>query len=213
VWSASNLLGSRIDATGVVQDPGGLVISCLQLIWDDDRASGLANMDVYGASVSSDLIANPEQKLSTGAPTQVGVDVTAGAGGYLTAFLSDSAETSRILVHRLDDYSQLIDVGGTKVAASAFGTIGFSDVAWNGSLYQVVWAESCVVKALRLAADATPIGFAGVWSLNPSVTTFDNSWLLTWQNHFSHDINQAEIKSAFIYANDVRARSRRYGTS
>ena len=227
----------------------------VQFVWEDLRAGGTAPFGVYAAPVSDALVPGAEVALSTASPSQIFPDLAAGNDGYMMAFRSDSAAGSRILIQPLDGFGNPIGTEPIEVVPGPALALGIPDVAWNGSLYLVVWSSNNVILGQRFAPDgsfidaapfsiqpgfsadvaamgdtflviasklmttplltiqpftvrvdgptgsildATPLALGGVWTLNPTVTTFDGRWLATWQNHFSPNDVRAEIVSAFI---------------
>jgi len=144
-----------------------------QLVWadqdcgcPDEWGAGITPWDIHGRSISATGQIGVETALSCGAPAQTQPDLAAGPPDQiLSVYVSESADVKRILAQRLDNQGNAIDSEPIEIAASPYAT--HPAVAWNGSLYMVVWDEFyyCVggdpppcgnfIQAVRMLPDGT----------------------------------------------------------
>jgi PKD repeat protein len=157
---------ARVSAAGQVLDPGGISVPGLtpgptaatsaggvQIGWVTYASS---NNDVFTANISSGNTAGPSRMLSTGAPQQMRPDFAAGSDGTMAVYRSTTASTSRVMAIPLDaDGNPLLFEPIELDSGDALNGPGAPAVAWNGSLYMAVWANSSGVVARRLLSDGT----------------------------------------------------------
>lgn len=174
-WSAANLVRTaRVDADGVVLDPGGDPVpngasgtnnNCYGLtlapstdggahvLWWDGRGSINGDANVYRVTMSDMNEPGPEVGLSIGREGQRLPDFASGPDGRMAvAFLGETAFEDHIYVQRLDALGQPLDVEPIVVATGP--TLGPPSIAFNGEIYMVAWHDTSV-KARRLAVDGT----------------------------------------------------------
>jgi hypothetical protein len=159
----------RVSAQGDVLDPQGIAI---QSTGNPERTPAVASNgdgggqavwtlldprgDIQGAAIAGDGSPAPGLPLSVGRPrqSQVRTSVTAGPG-YMAAYLSEISGESRIL-------AQLVGPAGASppvtVATGPEGELYGPDVAWNGSVFYVVWADDFRVWGRRLDASGQLLG-------------------------------------------------------
>ncbi|MBL9148656.1 MAG: hypothetical protein JNM94_08185 [Phycisphaerae bacterium] len=178
-WNAANLLRlARVDASGAVLDPGGVAVPngasgtndlCyavqlaaipaengggVHVLWWDVRASQNGDANVYKVSVSANGVVGDEVGVSIGTSTQRLPDFAGGPNGArAVVFLSEGAFEKRVLVSRLGSDGVVLDAEPIEVAAGA--TLAPPSIAWNGSVYLVVWSDNTGVKARRMNADGS----------------------------------------------------------
>ena len=117
---------------------------------------------MFTARVSRSIQLGPSTPISNGAPAQLEADFAVGDGVHLVAFLSRGAEDGRVLVQRIDGTGAALDAEPIEVA---FGPIpgvddgppslGAPGVAWNGSVFMVVWSDGLQIYARRMNPDGT----------------------------------------------------------
>lgn len=93
-------------------------------------------------------------------PRQSGVRFASHPSGHLAVFLSEISGQTRILAQRLDLAGNALDAEPRLVASGAEGKLLRQDVAWNGSVYLVVWEGPGGIFGRRLAADGSPLDAA-----------------------------------------------------
>ncbi len=172
-----NLRAARVTTGGEVLDPGGMSIEPAptifanieidaavgggtQLVWTDDRASGPYPYDVSTFSIDQELVPSETSVASFAAPAQMQTGVATNGSGYMLAFRSSVSGIHRIMVHPLDSNGEAILTEPVLLASGP--RLSDPAVAWNGSLYFVVWTDvgfplltSSVVYGQRLNPDGS----------------------------------------------------------
>lgn len=172
----------RVNASGAILDPNGIVVSNsnyysaavagkvgggAQLVWTDIGLASVGTYDVKGAEVSAAGAPGTSVSISQGAPRQIMPDLAPNGNGYMLVFQSAIAGETRIKGQRLNADGTAIDsepfliMGGSK-------TLINPKVAWNGSIYLVVWEDTSVSRGFvpgaifgkRVAADGTVLDAA-----------------------------------------------------
>ncbi|HEY0408001.1 MAG TPA: Ig-like domain-containing protein, partial [Pyrinomonadaceae bacterium] len=114
---------------------------------------------VEGARASNAGTVGTIATVSLGVPRQTRPRIAQGSNGYLTVFRSESANDSRILAQRLDANANPIDTEPL-VIASGSPTNANPSVAFNGSVYLVVWENGTSSGRQTLGRRLTPEGVA-----------------------------------------------------
>ncbi|MDT7777884.1 MAG: hypothetical protein QOC99_396, partial [Acidobacteriota bacterium] len=146
----SDIYLTRVATDGTVLDANGIVVKAAtgsqdtpavtpgvdggaQVVWHDANPAD----DIRGARVSSTGAASADVAVSLGAPRQSKPHMVAGANGFLSVFRSETSGSARILAQRLDQAGAPLDQEPFVVSD---GTANNNpSVAWNGSVYLVVW--------------------------------------------------------------------------
>ncbi len=182
-WGAATTIHTvRIDAAGTVLDPGGgptlpIVVGGtinqaygpqlspragggVHFLWNDSRPSTGYDSNVWCIPVNADNSAAPERCVSTGTAAQVTPDLAGGPDGRVAvAFTSGFAGDQRVLVHRLNASGSALGAEPVEVAPGI--NMGRAGIAWNGSVYLVVWDEgpggssTTQIRGRRMNADGT----------------------------------------------------------
>lgn len=122
--------------------PGG---TGTMILWRDNRYrvpfSVAAFGDLYGASFAPDGTVGPEQCFALGAPRQTLARMISNGTDYLVVYRSETSQETRILVQRVDMTGAAIDLEPV-VVVSGSNRITNPSVAWNGSVYLVVWEDT-----------------------------------------------------------------------
>lgn len=178
-----SVYAARVSATGTVLDPGGVAVSGpqsgpttgdgnggLQLVWSE-LANG--NSDVFTARVGATSVAGPNRVLSVGAPRQLRADAASSGQGSMVVYSSGAASATRLLAQPLDASGNAstsapipLDSGNSGNAPS------YANVAWNGSLYLVVWGNSSGVVGQRLLPDGTKVDAAPFVVMSAATSAF-----------------------------------------
>ncbi len=162
---------TRISPSGVVLDPDGVPVATgphnqsgpgiasipgggVRVVWMDDIFPSSDTGDIYTASVSAQGGAGPATCASVGPPRQTQPFFASNGDGYLAVFRSAISGEARIMAQRLRADGTTLDAEPIVVADGPSYLYGPS-VAWNGSVYLVVWSNSLQsqVYMRRLAPD------------------------------------------------------------
>jgi PKD repeat protein len=169
---------ARVNTNGQVLDPGGVPVAgpktgtsasagngSVQLAWSDFAAN---NYDAFSAHINSSNVAGPNRTLSVGAPSQLRADIATSGSGYMMVYRSSTATRNRVLAQPLDAAGNPLTAEPTELeVADSTDYPGFPAVAWNGSVYMVVWNNATGVVARRLQPNGTPVDPAPVLVMNP----------------------------------------------
>ncbi len=178
-WGYQGVAVARVNTAGQVLDPGGISVAGpktgavaatasggLQIAWSDYISS---QNDVFTANISSGLSAGPNKNISTGQPQQLFVDPATSGNGYLLAFRSDTADTSRIVVQPLDAQGNALTTEPVQLDSGPnLNGPGAPAAAWNGALYLVTWANSQGIVAQRVRSDGSKVDPAPFVVMNPA---------------------------------------------
>lgn len=182
-WGAADQLRTiRINAAGAVLDGGGGVLMPIviggninyaysptllartgggvNLLWYDSRIALGYDTNVFALPISAANVPQTERCLSTGTRNQRSAELAGGpAGGSAVAFISEAANDRRVVVHLLDAAGNATTAEPIEVhSAPTMERVG---IAWNGSIYMVVWDEGASgltptqVRMRRMNADGT----------------------------------------------------------
>jgi hypothetical protein len=169
---------ARVDPAGQLLDPEGFTISSvtgsfgwepaydeapgggIQIVWQDGGGGAGYPRDLYTAQITPAGQPVNQVAISVNAPAQVEPDFAAGAGIHMIAFRSRSSGAARILVQRLDDDGVALDPEPIEVASGPVQwldapSLDAPQVAWNGSVFMVVWSDTINVLARRMNPDGT----------------------------------------------------------
>ena len=168
-----DIFAARVSPQGNVLDFGGFAVSDrsapqneaaaapmagggVVALWKDYRYGGEHPGDIFGTTITRTAQVGPELVVSQGAPRQTELDLAEYSGGYLAAFRSETAMGARILVQRINVSGLPIDPEPIEVVAGS-SSVHNPGVAWNGSLFLVVWEDGTQVLGRRVGPDAVPI--------------------------------------------------------
>lgn len=212
------LRAARVTTGGRVLDPGGVVIEPIaaffdqpeitqavgrgvQIVWKDNRAGGEFPDDVSTFFLSRNLIPGIPSVVSFGAPAQTQTDLAAGRNGYILVFRSSVSGENRIMAHPLDANGHPLLTEPVRLASDPF--LAEPAVAWNGSLYLVVWSDvdsrnldNSVIYAQRIAPDGAlidPNPITVMEGFNPDVAAAGDLFLVV---AIQQTIN-AEVREPF----------------
>jgi hypothetical protein len=172
----------RVTTGGQVLDPNGITISTTaysntavagrpgggaQVAWTDLSVVGAGIYDILTASVSAGGVPGTPAPVSMGAPRQIWPDLAPNGSGYLAVFQSAVSGETRIRGQRLNGDGSPIDAEPFLIAGGSRSFIK-PRVAWNGTLYLVVWEDTSISRGFapgaifgkRVAANGTVIDAA-----------------------------------------------------
>jgi len=169
---------ARVNAAGQVLDPGGILVAGAQTGLTASAGNGsvqavrsdfvTSSYEVSSSYLSAANVSGPSRTLSVGAPSQLRADIATSASGTMLAYRSSIANRTRVLAQPLDSAGNPTTAEPTEVdAADSANYPGLPAVAWNGSMYLVVWNNASGVVARRLLANGTPVDPAPFLVMSP----------------------------------------------
>jgi hypothetical protein len=152
---SDNTYAARISTSGQVLDPSGIVVSGMSrvsaivgkpdggaiAVWADYHAGGLGSNDIYKASISAGGSVGPSESVAQGAPSQQRARIASNGNGYMAVFMSKVASENRVKFQRLDASGNAVDPEPVQLMGGSL-KISNPSVAWNGSVYLVVWEDT-----------------------------------------------------------------------
>lgn len=198
-FSNADVFAARIAPDGTLLDPDGFLVAGgptnqshpaiargvtgkAQVVWTDSVPSR-GQEDIHTAAIGTDYTVGPDAAASLGAPRQSSPRLAAGAGGFLAVFPSEASRETRILAHRLDGRGRPLDPEPIEVAR---GDLRNPAVAWNGSVFLVIWAGPGAglnqqIFGRRLAPDGTlldPNPLSLMPGMTPDVAALGSTFLV-----------------------------------
>jgi hypothetical protein len=163
---------ARITAGGVVQDPGGFALVSaaqvpaqpalagvpggVQATWLEYQASSLGATQAFGRTIAGPGTFGTRVAVSTAAPAQVRPDFAEHADGLAMAYWSLEGDTAHLKVALLDGFGNATQAEPVEVFAGPSGKISAPAIAWNGSLFLVVWSDRYTgIAGRRMLTDGT----------------------------------------------------------
>ena len=175
---------ARVNAAGQVLDPGGVLVAgattgtsasagngSVQLAWSDFVYAGSSgSYEVFSTHIDSSNAAGPSRTISIGAAAQLRADIATSGSGYMMVYRSSTAPRSRVVAQPLDAAGNPLTAEPIELDAStdSVNYPGYPAVAWNGSLYMVVWNNPSGVVARRVQANGTPVDAAPIVVMSSS---------------------------------------------
>jgi hypothetical protein len=206
-----DLYATRVAPDGTVLDPGGIPISIAPyyhrepavacgaqgtslVLWLDSRHDGSMSGDIFAATLSTDRSVGEHFCVSLGTPRQTGLRMTAAGDGFAAVFKSETSVASRILFQRMDGTGAPLDLEPIEIAAGDF-EIASPSIAWNGSVYLVVWSDTGPneiygrrVDASGAVLDASPIAILP--GDMPDVAALGDEFLVVSSHEDPHEIRR-----------------------
>lgn len=213
-WGAADQFRTiRIDAAGTVLDGGGGVLMPIviggninnaysptllprtaggvNLMWYDQRLALGYDSNVFTLPISTTNVPETEQCLSTSTRNQRSAELATGpAGTTAAAYISELANDDRVVVQLLN--SSGVAIAAEPIVVHSAPTIGRIGIAWNGSVYMIVWDEGASgltptqVRMRRMYADGTFVDAGAVDVMpgfNSTVGALGNSFLIVGAKH------------------------------
>jgi hypothetical protein len=151
-----DLRASRVTTSGQVIDFGGVSIEPVataynqpeltgaisggtQIVWRDQQAGGSHPYDISTFSITQELTPTIPIVVSYSAPAQTQVDTAASGTGYMAVFRSTVSSEHRIMAHPLDPNGNALLPEPVQLDSGSY--LASPAVAWNGSLYFVIWSD------------------------------------------------------------------------
>jgi hypothetical protein len=208
--AASDHFTRRVNAAGTVLDPAGVRLPItitgtnsnaynmqlhaapaaqgggIRAFWDDSRAALGSDSNAFSIGCSASNVPGTEVCATVSTRLQRSPELILGDEGVRTlVYASESANDDRVMFQRLTESGS--PIGGGPVEIHRGVTIGRVGIAWNGSVYMVVWDEGLAgltatqVKARRVAADGTFIDVTPISVMtgtNPAIGALGDQFLI-----------------------------------
>jgi hypothetical protein len=215
IGGAWNVRGTRIDQNGTILDPSYLPIATSSdamspdvaycepyylTVWIDYRNS-YTSPDIYGARINVNGVildgsGIPISQLST---LEYGCSVGAGQDGYLVVWEDNRAGYKDLYGSRIDINGTVLDPTGIAVS-TADSTQDACTVAFNGSIYFVVWQDKrngthdiygarITVNGNVLDPDGIPIAIGASEQISPCVDYDGTYFVVVWEEDFYYPFN------------------------
>ncbi|HEX8735601.1 MAG TPA: hypothetical protein VF721_09780, partial [Pyrinomonadaceae bacterium] len=166
-----NVCANRVQANGNASPPiqapsvsgstqpavGALAGGGAEILWVDRRLS--ADGDIFGVRFAADNSFGTPAPASLAAPRETQIRFTkTEAGNFAYVYRSTISGASSVYLQRLDASGN--PVGDPTLVVQGAEAIFNPSVAWNGSVYLVVWELNTQIYGRRVAADGAPAGEA-----------------------------------------------------
>jgi hypothetical protein len=183
---------TRISTGGIVQPPiysqvgfgtddqfnaalasqgGGYVVTA----WDQRSATLISSENVHSVRVDANWNLSSDQDVGVGWHRQIYMRTATNGNQHLAVFLSQGGGLNRILAQRLDASGNPLVLEPVVLFTTSEGYTGIStsapEVAFNGSVYLVVWTLNGSVYGSRLQADGTLLDPSPVTILTNNATS------------------------------------------
>lgn len=197
-WAYPNIYLARVGAAGQVLDPGGFPIDGsasnfrngpriaggasggAQVVWADLPPVGPDPWDVDAVAVSSGGQVGTPRAIALSKPAQLSADVAASDHGYAVSFLSALSGSRRVVLQRIDAVGNALDAQPIEISSDPVDAS--PALAWNGSIYMVVWERNSSILARRVAVDGTVLDAAPIAVMpgkSPDVAALGSTFLVT----------------------------------
>ncbi len=216
VWSdyrnfeAPDIYGARVDISGQVLDPDGVLLSWgiisptqyapvaafdgtnYLVIWQDYR-NGYGG-DIYGARVTSEgQVLDPEGiAIATGWQHQYSPAITFDGTNYFVVWVDERNGAQDIYGTRVSPAGEVLDPDGVPIAVDEYYKY-YPQLGFNGENYLIVYelhdwvGDKHDIYGVRVTPDGnvlgtlTIAGFSG-WQIHPAITTGTETLLVVWQD-------------------------------
>jgi len=215
---------TRISTGGIIQPPGntqvgfgaddqfnaalasqggGFVVTA----WDQRSTSLIWAENVHSVRVAANWSLSADQDVSVGWHRQIYVRTATNGSQHMAVFQSQGGGQNRILAQRLDASGNPLDLEPAVLWTTSEGYTGISssapDVAFNGSVYLVVWTLNGSVYGSRIQANGTVIDPVPITILtdnasSAAVAAVGDTFYLAYTYTFSG--NQQSLKGVRVNA-------------
>lgn len=204
----TDLVAKRIRPNGTIVDPDGIMVRStphyqsqpdiqpavgggVKVFWMEPYEGG-GPFDLLKADIAQVGTVGPVEGVPMGLPKQQWTRFASHDGIHMAVYLSEISGESRVMAQRFDTDGNAIDLEPIQVGAGGEMVVDPPGVAWNNSLYLVVWSEYNIVYGRRLAEDGTPIDPAPfqIMSENdqPDVAALGDLFLVVGSHEYSGDL-------------------------
>ncbi len=211
----SGVMFARITAAGTVLDPGGIPYDTslrnvmrhhviagadsggVEMVWYDTRLGGFNAGDIFSAPISANVVPGVEVPIAVGAPSQRFPDVSEGQNNYMAVFTTEVSGQRRVVAQRVDAAGISLDLEPIELDSGP--GLGSPRVAWNGSLFLVVWSDAGVIYGSRILPDGTLLDPTPLVIMNgssPDAAALDDVFFVVG--------TQPTISSQFVHPFGIR---------
>lgn len=162
---------ARLLTDGTLQDPGGQSVpnanngystdrinGGIQTVWTEDYDSE-QSLDTWTTPIDQNFNKGTDLALSTGTPAQFQTDIATDGTDYMLVFTHKTDTNFRVLRQLVDGSGNTIESQPVQLDEGLISDNGPGKpaVAWNGSLYLIVWAKLDTIWGQRFNANGTAI--------------------------------------------------------
>lgn len=163
--------------------------------------------DLFAGGLSAGGQPGPQACITRNPPAQTHPDMAGDRNAYLAVFLSRTTAEMRVMAQRVDFFGRALDAQ-PQLLASGPNTLGPPAVAWNGSLWLVVWEDIVAagsppagarVKGRRMLPDGTlldPVPLDILPGNTPAVAAIGDTFLVAASHEPTN--HQRWIKAARV---------------
>jgi hypothetical protein len=198
----------RILSDGTILDPDGILVRStphyqsfpdiqpafgggMHVFWMEPYEGG-GTFDLLKTEVTSDGAVGEVQGVPMGLAKQQRARFASHDGIHMAVYLSEFSEESRVLAQRFDADGNAIDLEPLVVGSGPEMAIDRPGVAWNNSLYLVVWSKYNTVYGRRIAEDGSFIDPAPFQIMTendqPDVAALGDLFLVVGSHEYSVDL-------------------------
>lgn len=207
MWAYNGLSVARVSAAGSLLDPGGVSIPSVTA--DQVAASvngGYQTVStnsytvVTASAISPTYVIGVAKNLSTGAPSQYIGSLANNGTSWMLAFLSATSSGLAVKVQGLAADGSALSPEAITLGAGTATAIGRPKLAWNGSVYLVVWGDSAAggIVGRRINAAGTPVDAAPFFIVaggSPSVGALGATFLVAFTyGYYYHSTSAYAIR-------------------
>lgn len=192
LWAYNGISSARITSAGSLLDSGGVAMTGITATEITSGTSGgyqtvslNNNSSVTTTSISPTRVVGPSKLISTGSPSQYIGSLANNGSSWMLAFLSATANDIAVNVQGLASDGSALDTEPVTLGTGSATTIGRPKLAWNGSVYLVVWTDTnrggvvgCRIDASGNLVDPEP--FFIVAGSSPSVSALGANFLVAY---------------------------------
>jgi hypothetical protein len=233
-WDTLRILGTRVDASGVVTHPGGVVLSPsvneqhrprvasngtdYLVAWMQSTSSGSSDVNARRVSSTGQVLDTSDIAIATSSSYEQLPSVASNGTVYLVVWSDDRSSVTRVYATRVSAAGAVLD--GTGFPLSGSSTQTYAAVASNGTDFLAVWRDrrNSVVGDLygtRITGAGTVVDGSGlvisedpnavIATDNPAVGSNGTNYLVAWNSRSSSANGQIRASRVSASASSASA--------